>query len=136
MKQTSEEAKITKHDLNSNEFTSLDSCLNDKMNDAFNYVKNLSIPSTLAGHTSPKLRPSDKKVPTINVLLNSSLGQEKPVLITALLDSGGSECLISDKIAKKLYIHKETPKTWSTAAGNFTTIGRTKTQFKFPELRE
>ena len=106
------------------------------MNDAFNYVENLSIRSTLAGHTSPKLRPSDKKVPTINVLLNSSLGKEKPVLITALLDSGGSECLISDKIVKKLYIHKDTPKTWSTAAGNFTTIGRTKTQFKFPELRE
>ena len=85
------------------EFSSLDECINDKMNDAYT-AENLSIRSTLKGESPPKRRLQDKKVPSLNVLLNATLGAKEPKLITALLDSGGSECLINEKAARKLRI--------------------------------
>ena len=87
------------------------------------------------GQPQPKRPQHDRIVPMINVVLNSRLGTPQPIVVKALLDSGGSECMIRKDIAKKLRIKKTTAKTWTTAAGNFATEGTTKAQFQFPELR-
>ena len=102
----------------------------------YTHVENLSIWSTLNGQPAAKKRRHDKKIPSINVLMNSTLGAKQPVLVTALLDSGGSECLINEKAAKKLRIRTDEKQVWRTAAGTFSTRGRTKVKFKFLELRE
>ena len=106
------------------------------MNDVYTSTENLSIRSILEGKTPPKRRRMSRKIPTINILLNRSLGKAKPVMITALLDSGSTESLLNEKVAKNLRIRKNSHKTWSTAAGTFDTRGKTKAQFKMPELRE
>ena len=53
------------------------------------------------------------------------------------VDSGSTESLLNEKVTKNLRIRKNSHKTWSTtAAGTFNTRGKTKAQFKMPELRE
>ena len=121
---------------NGRKFKNIDECLNNKMNDVYTSTENLSIRSILEGKTPPKRRRMSRKIPTINILLNRSLGKAKPVMITALLDSGSTESLLNEKVAKNLRIRKNSHKTWSTAAGTFDTRGKTKAQFKMPELRE
>ena len=76
--------------------------------------------------------------PLAFVRFNTSLGKAKPVTIRALLDSGASESLVSQKYVKKLRI-KKTGKgstTWSTPGGDMTTNQKVKAQFSIPELQD
>ena len=87
-------------------------------------------------------QPQKKKVkrkdlrPIAFVRLNTSLGKPKPVMIKALLDSGGSACLLNKQLAKKLRIKGSKNAAWSTPAGKMNTSQKTKTQFTIPELHD
>ena len=76
--------------------------------------------------------------PLAFVRFNTSLGKAKPVTIRALLDSGASESLISQKYMKKLRIKKsgKSSTTWSTPGGDMTTNQKVKAQFTIPELQD
>jgi hypothetical protein len=69
--------------------------------------------------------------PLAFVRFNTSLGKPKPVTIKALLDSGGSESLISKKYVSKLRVKSSKKKgtVWSTPGGNLHTNSRVKGQF-------
>ena len=61
-----------------------------------------------------------------------------PVMIRALLDSGASESLVSQKCVKKLRIKKsgKSSTAWSTPGGDMTTNQKVKAQFSIPELQD
>ncbi len=80
--------------------------------------------------------PNDLR-PIAFVRLNTSLGKPKPVMIKALLDSGGSESLVTANYVRKLRIKDAQKKTtWSTPAGNMTTKKKVKAHFTLPELQD
>ena len=71
------------------------------------------------------------------VRFNTSLGKPKPVTIKALLDSGASESLVTEKFARKLRKKRTSKSTvWATPAGDLTTTSKVKAQFTMPELQE
>ena len=74
--------------------------------------------------------------PITIVTLNSRKGKPKPIRLTALLDSGGSGCLISKRYAKHLRVRTDKMKsvTWSTPAGELTTNQVCIAQLKLDEL--
>ena len=76
--------------------------------------------------------------PLAFVRFNTSLGKAKPVTIRALLDSGASESLVSQKYVKKLRIKKTErgSTTWNTPGGDMTTNQKVKAQFSIPELQD
>ncbi len=82
------------------------------------------------------LSPSDMR-PIAFVRLNTRLGKAKPVWVRALLDSGASESIVSQKFTSKLRV-KETGKkvTWNTPSGQFSTNQKVKAQFSIPELQD
>ena len=81
-----------------------------------------SIAGLVHGHeTRPNKVPKTKDVrPVTLVTLNSRKGKPKPVTLTALLDSGGSGCLINAKHCKHLRVRRSQASsvTWSTPAGD------------------
>ena len=58
----------------------------------------------------------------------------KTQTIKILLDSGGSSTIVKSDIVKDLRINNDTKTKWMTTAGNFTTSGICKVNFKLPEL--
>ena len=76
--------------------------------------------------------------PVALVRFNTRRGKAKPATVTALLDSGGAESIISEKLTGKLKVRttKGKPKVWSTPAGDVTTCKKTKSQFTLPELHD
>ena len=52
---------------------------------------------------------NDNLRPITIVTLNSRKGKPKPIRLTALLDSGGSGCLISKRYAKHLQVVYSSP---------------------------
>ena len=69
---------------------------------------------------------------------NTKQGKGKTQMIRALLDSGGSESLVTKEVAKILRLKKSNlkPKVWSTPAGDISTNTSVKSQFSLPELHE
>ena len=60
--------------------------------------------------------------PIVFVRFNTRMGKAKPVTIKALLDSGGSGSLVSEKYASKLRMKKQASKTiWTTPGSTMTT---------------
>eukprot|EP00957_Ditylum_brightwellii_P082292 6257257-Ditylum_brightwellii.AAC.1 len=51
-----------------------------------------------------------------------------------LCDSGTAESVISEKYTKELKMTKDKKQNWSTVSGTFQTKGKTKAEFKLPEL--
>ena len=81
-----------------------------------------------------KIKCSDLK-PIVFVRFNTRMGKSKPVTLRALLDSGGSGSLVSEKYAKKLRMKKQASKTiWTTPGGTMTTSVKCQAQFTMPEL--
>ena len=61
----------------------------------------------IKGHTRPdrkRLKTEDLK-PIVFVNFNTSLGKAKPVILRALLDSGGSGSLVTEKFTRKLRLN-------------------------------
>ena len=113
----------------SQDFDSLDACLNDKLSSTF--IQCHDSKRRRIGHAKSDLRPMTF------VRFNTSLGKPKPVTVRALLDSGASESLINAKFTKKLRKKKTASSTvWSTPGGDLTTSSKVKAQFTMPELQE
>ena len=89
------------------------------------------------GHPQKRQKTTDQK-PIAYVRFNTRLGKAKPVTIKALLDSGGSESLITAKYVQKLRIKstKGENQVWSTPGGTLTTKSKVTGQFTLPELQD
>ena len=76
--------------------------------------------------------------PVTLVRLNTRRGKAKPVTLRALLDSGGSSTMVSEKFVKKLKLKPIHGKTtvWKTPAGTMQTTAKVKAQFMLPEFHE
>ena len=90
----------------------------------------------IRGHSKTKRRKVDNLKPIAFVCLNSRLGKPKPIMIRALLDSGGSECLLASEFASKLRVKTSNtkPVKWSTPGGELTTNQSVKAHFTLPEF--
>ena len=117
------------------EYHSLDECLNESL-EAYSlgdYIRSQSNPNKRqrTTYTDEDLRPM------AFVKLNISLGKPKLINLVALIDSGASECLLSEEYARKLRITQtqSPPITWTTPAGEMQTRGKVKAQMTIPELQ-
>ena len=117
------------------EYHSLDECLNESL-EAYSlgdYIRSQSNPNKRqrTTYTDEDLRPM------AFVKLNISLGKPKLINLVALIDSGASECLLSEEHARKLRITQtqSPPITWTTPAGEMQTRGKVKAQMTIPELQ-
>ena len=74
--------------------------------------------------------------PLILVASPTTKSKSEQLLFTALLDSGGSESLLTTNIATKMGLKssKSTPTRWVTSAGDITTTSVLKSELTFPEL--
>ena len=114
------------------EHHSLDQCI-----DASREQDMFSIAKHNRGHKQKRRETSDNK-PIAFIRFNTRLGKAKPVTLRALLDSGGSESLITAQHVSKLRV-KSTPgekQVWSTPGGTLTTNKKVRGQFTIPELQE
>jgi hypothetical protein len=80
------------------------------------------------------MKTGEKLIPMIFALLKKSLGADKRMTITALLDSGASHSIIDKKCVKNLRLKNCSAATWNTAAGQFNTKSKCKVEFMLPEL--
>jgi hypothetical protein len=89
------------------------------------------------GHTSPdrkRLKTEDLK-PIVFVNFNTGLGKAKPVILRALLDSGGSRSLVIEKYTKKFRLSTASPgAVWTTTAEALNISTKCKATFTIPEL--
>ena len=113
-------------------FKDLDDCINQS-----NESKTLSISSLIHGR-KPKRQKTEDLRPIAFVRFNTRLGKPKPVTICALLDSGGSESLVTKKFVQKLRLKKsqKTNTVWTTPGGAMNTNQKVKAQFTLPELHD
>ncbi len=84
------------------------------------------------------VKPKDLK-PIVFVQFNTKhSGRPRPVMIKALLDSGGSGSLVTSKYAKKLKLKTagKEQTVWTTPAGALKTSTKCKGQFTLPELHD
>ena len=112
----------------------LDKCINESYDQ---HKENYSISKFIQGQSQPIKRQKTKDMrPIAYVRFNTRLGKARPVTIRALLDSGASSTLISEKYTKKLRMKSlNSPKTtWTTPSGEMTTTSTVKAQFMLPEL--
>jgi len=111
----------------------LDGCI-----DASRQAELCSIASLIHGRKPAKRQKNSDLKPIAFVRFNTKIGKPRPVTIRALLDSGGSESLVTSKFAKKLRIRKaEVESTvWTTPSGPMTTNAKAKAQFTLPELQD
>ena len=116
-------------------FDNLDECI-DKSYEAY------SLGDFIRSQSNPNKRRRTNFVdedlrPVAFVRLNTSLGKPELVTIKALMDSGASESLITEKYLKKLRMRKSQgpPVTWTTPAGEMQTQAKVKAQFTLPELQ-
>ena len=96
-----------------------------------------SIASIIHGH-KPKRQKTQDLRPLAFIRFNTRLRKPKPVTLTALLDSGGSESLIRKEHVKHLRARKlsEKGEVWTTPGGSMTTTHKAKCQLTIPELQD
>jgi hypothetical protein len=116
---------------------SLDECL-DKARASSE--EQFSITSLIRGHGKPKKKKRkqcDLK-PIVYVRFNTSLGKPKPVMLKALMDSGGSGSLVTQEYAKKLRLKKSqnSQTVWTTPGGALQTTTKCNAQITIPELHD
>ena len=117
-------------------FDSLDQCLDS---DYFNRSDMYSIRDIVRGHfeNRNKRQKAKDERPVVFVRFNTRKGKPKPITLRALLDSGGSGCLVKAEHAKKLKLRKTSkPTTWSTPAGELTTKNCCRAKLIIPELHD
>jgi Retroviral aspartyl protease len=96
-----------------------------------------AIAMSVRGHPNPKKKQrtgnheSDLR-PIAFVRFNTRAGKAKPVIVKALLDSGASASLITEKYTKK----RQAPQGWNTPGGELNTNKMVKSQFTMPELQD
>ena len=111
-------------------YKSLDECLNHAYDNEAN-----AILSTVRGRPIKK-RKTEHLSPIVFIRFNTRNGKPKPVMLKALIDSGGSESLLNKKFAKNLRKKTIAQKQWTTVAGNMNTSQTAKSQFTLPELHD
>ena len=98
-----------------------------------------SMHAFVRGLAQPKKRQktTDKR-PVVSVRFNTRRGTAKPETLIALLDSGGSASLITEKFTKKLKLRstKNGTTNWTTPAGNLQTKATVRSKFMLPELHD
>ena len=71
------------------------------------------------------------------VRFNTRVGKSKPVTLRALLDSGGSGSLVTEKFTKKLRTKRTNDNTvWSTPGGTLNTNTKCTVKFSIPEMHD
>lgn len=90
------------------------------------------------GHRKVKRQKTVDLKPIVFVKLNTSRnGKSKPLLVRALLNSGGSRSLITSEYAQRLRCKPSREKVqWSTPAGIMNTSVQCKALFSIPELHD
>ena len=122
------------------DYQDLDACIDEarqQSTDMFSIV-DLVRGRTKVPNSTKRRKTADLK-PIAFVRFNTRMGKAKPVTIKALLDSGGSGTLVTEKYAKKLRCKKlqATKKTvWTTPAGAMSTTRKCQAQFTIPELHD
>ena len=120
----------TSYEKTSEISNALDKCINASTNN-----ENFSIASLLRAQKPAKRTKYEQKAPIAFIRLNTMRGTPKPILVKALLDSGGSGTLIHKRLTAKLHAEANRhPVEWKTAAGNFTSTKECKISFTIPEL--
>ncbi len=113
--------------------------LDDALDDARSNSKDIfSFADLVRGRSQPKKRrkTGDLK-PIVYVNFNSRMGKAKPVVLKALLDSGGSASLVCEKHAQKLRMKTHAAKTsWTTPGGALRTTKKCQATFIIPELHD
>ena len=87
----------------------------------------------------PKKQKTKDLKPIVYVRFNTrSKGKPKPVTLRALVDTGGSGCLVAAEYAKKLKIQKDKSSStvWTTPAGPLRTDKCVRGEFTIPELHD
>ena len=116
------------------ELNTLDDVLNSKYNENDEVF---SIAKFVRGQPQKKKQKTSDLRPVTFIRFNTRRGKVKPVTLRALLDSGGSGCLINEKFTKKLKLREISSKAkWNTPAGTLTTKGKVRAQFTLPELHD
>ena len=114
-------------------FNSLDSCIEYRVqHDAYLLQRELKRQSLSSTTKKPKVQ---HLVPISFCQLHETTGTNKLTDAKALLDSGGSGCLITKQLAE--HLPKTTPASavqFLTAAGTYTSQGIVQLQFSMPEL--
>ena len=98
-----------------------------------------SIRDLIQGQKKPKkLRKVRHLKPVVCVnFATREKGKPKPVLIKALVDSGASGSLVTERLATKLTTKETSSKQkWKTVAGSFDTTKQVRAKFSFPEFFE
>ena len=116
-------------------YTSIDTCLTDSAYGKYDTHNVLTLKKILHG-TKNKKQKLDHLSPILFLVLRTGLGQPKPKIIKALLDTGAEASILFKHWSKKLRVHETKQQSWKTVAGNFITNGKCKIQFKIPELSE
>jgi len=113
-------------------FETLDNCVNQSCESETMPLANL-----IRGRPIKRSKTADLR-PITFVRFNTLLGKPKPMTIKALLDSGGSESLVTEKFAKKLSLKKSSNSStvWTAPGGEMCTNQKVKAQFTMPELHE
>ena len=117
-------------------YSTLDQCIDDARN---NSDEMFSINSIIRGHRKPIKRQKIQDLkPIVFVRFNTRHGKPKPVTLRALLDSGGSGTLVTEKYAKKLRTSTTSPSktVWTTPGGTLSTSTKCRAQFTIPELHD
>jgi len=133
--------KVNRNNKNSelfalnNIYNSLDECIDDTMTQN---GEMFSLVNHVRGHKQNKRRKTRELKPMVFVQLNTrAAGKPKPVTIRALLDSGGSGTLLTEKYAKKLKLKQSSSQQkWTTPAGELSTSRSAKAEFIIPELHD
>jgi hypothetical protein len=119
-------------------YSSLDECLDNKY---FQSNDMMSIAQLVQGQQQqPKKKrqkTSDLRPVTIVRFATKKGSRQKPVTLVALLDSGASSTLVSEKFVKGLKLKCSTQSSvWTTPAGNLTTSKVCTTQMSLPEFHD
>ena len=110
-------------DCSENSCDDLDECI-----DASRQAELCSIASLIHGRKPAKRQKKSDLKPIAFVRFNTKLGKPKPVTIRALLDSGGSQSLVTSKFTQKLRVRKTdvASTVWTTPSGPMTTNAKQK----------
>jgi len=113
-------------------FETLDDCIDQSCQ-----LETMSLANLVGGHPIKRPKTTDLQ-PITFVRFNTSLEKAKPVTIKALLDSQGSESLVTKMFIKKLRLKKSSNSStvWTTPGGEMRTNQKVKAQFTMPELHE
>ena len=110
-------------------YQSLDDCVTKSYLDTYSMT-------TRSHKKSNKRQKTTDMRPMTYVWFNTRRGKPKPQTIRALLDSGGSETLVSERFAKKLRRVKSKRTEWTTPAGVLQTDTKVKAQFILAEFHD